>query len=226
MKILIACEESQAVCKEMRRLGHEAYSCDIIGCSGGHPEWHIMGDVLPLIDGDCRFTTMDGEEHEIDGQWDMLIAHPPCTYISNAGACRLYPKKGILDEERLRKGIKAKDFFMRFYYAKCKRIAIENPIPSTVFCMPPYDQKIQPFHYGHPYKKTTCLWLKNLPKLTPTNIVEPTGYWVQPGGRTWAIAKNNGSYTTTGHRDAKTRSKTFPGIARAMAEQWAGQAEK
>lgn len=137
MRILIACEESQAVTIEMRRLGHEAYSCDIQDCSGGHPEWHIKGDALKLINGNCRFQTMDGAWHEIVGKWDMLIAHPPCTFLSNAGACRLYPKKGQIDMARYAKGIEAKEFFMAFYNADCPRIAVENPMPSSVFELPP-----------------------------------------------------------------------------------------
>ncbi len=187
MKILIACEESQAVCKEMRRLGHECYSCDIIECSGGHPEWHIMQDVLPLLNGNCTFKTMDETEHTIDGKWDMIIAHPPCTYLSNAGARFLYPK-GILNEDRLRKGIMAKDFFMAFYYANCEKVAIENPVPSSVYMMPKYFQSIQPYQFGHPFKKKTCLWLKGLPTLIPTNIVESpqstkiAGNWFNKGG--------------------------------------------
>ena len=214
MKILIACEESQAVCKEMRRLGHECYSCDIIECSGGHPEWHIMQDVIPLLNGNCTFKTMDGIEHTISEKWDMIIAHPPCTYLSNAGARFLYPK-GILNEERLRKGIMAKDFFMAFYYANCEKIAIENPVPSSVYMMPKYSQAIQPYQFGHPFKKKTCLWLKGLPSLSPTNIVE-----------TPQSTKIAGNWFNKGGKDRqRNRAKTFPGIARAMAEQWAGQAE-
>ena len=214
MKILIACEESQAVCKEMRRLGHECYSCDIIECSGGHPEWHIMQDVLPLLNGNCTFKTMDGAEHTIDRKWDMIIAHPPCTYLSNAGARFLYPK-GILNEERLRKGIIAKDFFMAFYYANCDRTAIENPIPSSVYMLPKYSQTIQPYQFGHPFKKKTCLWLKGLPNLKPTNIVETAqstkiaGNWFNKGGK----------------ERQRNRAKTFSGIAKAMADQWAGKAD-
>ena len=214
MKILIACEESQAVCKEMRRLGHECYSCDIIECSGGYPEWHIMQDVIPLLNGNCTFKTMDGIEHTISEKWDMIIAHPPCTYLSNAGARFLYPK-GILNEERLRKGIMAKDFFMAFYYANCEKIAIENPVPSSVYMMPKYSQAIQPYQFGHPFKKKTCLWLKGLPSLSPTNIVE-----------TPQSTKIAGNWFNKGGKDRqRNRAKTFPGIARAMAEQWAGQAE-
>ena len=111
MKVLVACEESQTVCTAFRKLGHEAYSCDIQECSGGHPECHIMQDVIPLINGNCTFTTCDGAVHTIDSKWDMLIAHPPCTYLSNAGASRLYPKKGILNTERYQKGLEAKFFF-------------------------------------------------------------------------------------------------------------------
>ena len=215
MKILIACEESQAVCKEMRRLGHECYSCDIIECSGGHPEWHIMQDVLPLLNGNCAFKTMDGIEHSIVGKWDMIIAHPPCTYLSNAGARFLYPK-GILNEDRLRKGIMAKDFFMAFYYANCEKVAIENPVSSSVYMMPKYTQAIQPYQFGHPFKKKTCLWLKGLSNLTPTNIVE-----------TPQSTKIAGNWFNKGGKDRqRNRAKTFPGIARAMAEQWAGQVQE
>ena len=131
MKILIACEESQTVCVEMRKLGHEAYSADIQEPSGGHPEWHILGNVLPLINGFCSFTTMDGMYHEIPGKWDLLIAHPPCTYLSAAGACNLV-RYGKLNHERFQNGLLAKDFFLQFYYANCDHICIENPAPLKV----------------------------------------------------------------------------------------------
>lgn len=217
MKILVACEESQEVCKAFREKGHQAYSCDIIECSGGHPEWHIMEDVLPLLDGTCTFKTMDGVSHFIDGRWDMIIAFPPCTYLSNAGACRLYPKKGQLDEERYQKGLEAKEFFMSFYNADCPRIAIENPVSSRVFEMPPHSQEIQPYMFGHPYTKKTRLWLKGLPQLTPTDLVEPIAPYVPAGtGR-----KDRSKYGAAKRgEDAKNRSKTFSGIAKAMAEQW------
>lgn len=218
MKILVACEESQRVCQAFRDKGHEAYSCDILEPSGGHPEWHILGDATPLVNGNCAFTTMDGTSHTIDGKWDLLIAHPPCTFISNAGVRFLYPKgKGILNEERLRKGIEATHFFLRFWYADCDRIAVENPIPSTVYGLPKYNQIIQPYMFGHPLQKKTCLWLKNLPKLTPTNLVPKdqcqstkiAGNWFNKGGK-----ERQGN-----------RAKTFTGIAKAMAEQW-GQLEQ
>ena len=149
MKVLVACEESQRVCNAFRKLGHEAYSCDIIECSGGYPEWHILGDALNVINGNCDFTTQDGEKHTIIGKWDLLIAHPPCTYLTNA----------------------SKEFFMKFINADCDRICVENPVPLKIVNLPPYTQIIQPWQFGHPYSKRTCLWLKGLPKLEPTNII-------------------------------------------------------
>jgi len=193
MKILVACEESQAVTIELRKLGHEAYSCDIMDCSGGHPEWHIKGDVL----------------EQLDKGWDMMIAHPPCTYLSNAGARFLYPK-GILNQERLALGMEAKDFFMQLLNAPIEKIAVENPVQSTVFGIQKYNQVIEPYEYGHPFKKKTCLWLKNLPKLVPTNIL--------PKPESTKVA---GNWFNKGGKDRqKNRSKTFPGIAKAMADQW------
>ena len=209
MKVLVACEESQRVCIAFRKKGHESYSCDIVECSGGHPEWHIKQDVLPLIGGDCKFTTCDGELHTISGKWDMIIAHPPCTYISNAGARFLYPK-GVLNEKRLRKGCEAKEFFMAIYNADCEKICVENPIPSKVFELPEYSQTVQPYEHGHPFKKKTCLWLKNLPLLKPTNIVDAR-----------ESTKIAGNWFNKGGKDRqKNRAKTFEGIAEAMAEQW------
>ena len=171
MNILVACEESQRVCAAFRKRGHRAFSCDILECSGGHPEWHIQGDVLPLLNGNCTFSTMDGNTHTQEGRWDMIIAHPPCTYLSNAGARFLYPK-GMLNEDRLRKGIEASHFFMAFYYADCEKICIENPTPSTVYMLPSASQAIQPYQFGLPFKKRTLLWLKGLPLLAATNEVE------------------------------------------------------
>ena len=217
MKILVACEESQAVTIELRKLGHEAYSCDIIEPSGGHPEWHIQQDVLPLLDGKCEFKTVDGTLHNISDRWDMIIAFPPCTYLSNAGACRLYPQKGVLNKERYQKGLQAKDFFMQIYNADCERIAIENPVSSKIFNMPLHTQEIQPYQFGHPYTKKTRLWLKGLPLLIPTNIVEAISPYVPAGtGR-----KDRSKYGAAKRgEDSKNRAKTFPGIAKAMAEQW------
>lgn len=136
MNILVACEESQEVCKRFREKGHVAFSCDIQKCSGGHPEWHILGDVTGLVDGCCEFQTQDGVHHEIGSKWDMIIAFPPCTYLSNAGACRLYPTKGQVNVTRLLQGFDAKAFFMMFYTADCPKIAIENPVSSKIFHMP------------------------------------------------------------------------------------------
>ena len=208
MKILVACEESQAVTIELRRLGHEAYSCDIQECSGWHPEWHIKGDVLPLLNGDCEFNTMDGERHAISGRWDMIIAFPPCTDLAVSGA-RHFAKKRA--DGRQQASI---DFFMKFANAHCDRIAIENPvgIMSTHFRKP--DQIINPWQFGHPETKKTCLWLKNLQPLEETENVY--AYMMT------LPEKERSRIHWMGSGHAKERSKTYPGIARAMAEQWAG----
>ena len=226
MKVLVACEESQRVCIEFRKRGHEAYSCDIQDCSGGHPEWHIKGDVLKLIYPDVwisslepdiedemygEFQTSDGKWHELPPKWDLIIAHPPCTYLSNAGARFLYPK-GVLNEERLKLGLEAKSFFMKFYNADCPKIVIENPIPSKIFGLPPYTQTIQPYEFGHPFQKKTCLWIKGVQPLKPTDIVS------EENRQSTKIA---GNWFNKGGKDRqKNRAKTFPGIAKAMAEQW------
>ena len=211
MKVLIACEESQRVCTAFRERGHKAYSCDIIDQSGGHPEWHIMQDVLPLLNGGCEFETTDGTRHKIDGKWDLIIAHPPCTFLSNAGARFLYPK-GVLNNERLKKGLAAKEFFMEFYNADCEKICIENPIPSKIYGLPKYTQTIQPYEYGHAFSKKTCLWVKGLPVLEPTDIVP------KEKRQSTKIA---GNWFNRGGKDRqRNRAKTFPGIAKAMAEQW------
>lgn len=222
MRVLVACEESQTVTIELRRLGHEAYSCDIIPCSGGHPEWHIMGDALAIINGRCSFTTMDSVQHEIIGTWDLLIAHPPCTYLTNAGARHLW-KGGVLNQERYAKGMEAKAFFMAFLNADCPRIAVENPTPSKVFELPPVTQYIQPYEYGHEYTKRTGLWLVNLQPLKPTNIVKPIATWCPSGSYSHKHGNQHRGMFTTDR--AKNRSKTFPGIAKAMAECWAGGTE-
>jgi hypothetical protein len=203
MKILVACEESQKVTIELRILGHEAYSCDVELCSGGHPEWHLQQDVTPLL----------------KQQWDMIIAFPPCTYLTNAGARHLW-KNHKLNEERYKKGLEARDFFMRFYNADCERIAIENPTPSKIYELPEKSQVIQPWQFGHPYTKRTQLWLKGLPLLIPTNIVEPLLTWCPSGSYSH---KHNDKHKGVFTKDrAKNRSKTFAGIAKAMASQWAG----
>ena len=235
MQILVACEESQAVTTELRRLGHEAYSCDIQECSGDHPEWHIMEDVLPLLNGDCVFKTVDGLEHVIIDKWDMLIAFPPCTHLAVSGA-RHFEKKR--EDGRQREGI---EFFCRFLTADCDRIAIENPIGimsgdyvsqwfpdlAEAYGLPKKpDQIIQPYEYGDPHKKSTCLWLKGLPLLRSTEIVEPDLIQYEcKNGKTVTFSRHMVQGFKTDER-AKSRSKTSPGIARAMAEQWAGPADK
>lgn len=220
MKILVACEESQAVTIELRRLGHEAYSCDIIECSGGHPEWHIKGDVLPLINGSCTFQTMDGASHTVLGSWDMLIAHPPCTYLSNAGARWLY-SGGKLNVQRYARGLEAKAFFMSILTANCPRIAIENPIPSKVYALPNCTQIVQPYEFGHPWSKKTCLWLKGLDPLKPTDIVDNYKPYCSSGSYSYTHDPRFKGASRKGGA-AKSRSKTFYGITKAMAEQWAG----
>lgn len=236
MKIFVGCEESQAVTIELRKLGHEAYSCDIIECSGGHPEWHVRWDALALINGNCTFMTDDGELHRIDGKWDMIIAFPPCTHLAVSGA-RHFEKKRA--DGRQREGI---EFFCQFLNADCERIAIENPLgiisgdyipkhfPDIAekygFPRKP-SQIIQPYEFGDPYKKTTCLWLKGLPLLTPTNIVEVCDIrqYVMKRGKNVGKVATFSDWINKGGKERQTnRSKTFPGIARAMAEQWAGEA--
>lgn len=221
MRVLVACEESQVVTKELRRLGHEAYSCDIIECSGGHPEWHIMQDVLPLLDGDCEFVSADGQAHTVEGRWDMIIAFPPCTYLSNAGARHLW-KGHVLNEERYKKGLEAKAFFMRFLNADCEKIAVENPVPSKIFELPEKTQVIQPWQFGHPFTKRTQLWLKGLEPLQPTDIVQPEKTWCPSGSYSGKHGdKHRGMFTKD---RAKNRAKTFEGIGKAMALQWGGLA--
>lgn len=244
MRVLVACEESQEVCKAFRELGHEAYSCDIQPCSGGHPEWHIQGDALNLIGGrkatlfrtleeyHYKFQTMDGREHVLPLTWDLIIAHPPCTYLTVSGNAYFSEEKyGDKAKARKVEREKAADFFMRFINADCDHIAVENPVGcmSTRYRKP--DCIIQPFQFGHPYSKTTCLWLKGLPKLQPTNVLQkPDSGWENQqitrdgryggyGGK-WGCRKD-GKWLRYGDPAVKReRSKTFPGVARAMAEQW------
>lgn len=217
-KILIACEESQTVCKAFRSKGLEAYSCDIQKPSGGHPEWHIFGDALITLQGGI-ITTMDGKNHYI-GAWDLVIAHPPCTYLAVTGNrwfnISLYGEKAV---QRYKDREEAVDFFMQFVKCKSPKVAIENPIGyiSTAYKKP--TQIIHPYMFGDPARKATCLWLKGLPKLTPTDIVEPEIIHYKNGKGTddpWHME----TMKLTPTERAKARSKTFPGIARAMAEQW------
>ena len=222
MNVLVACEESQEVCKAFRAKGHRAFSCDIQECSGGHPEWHIQGDVLPLLNGNCTFRTEDAQTHTQDGKWDLIIAHPPCTYLSNAGANSLYKKingKSWVNFERYKQGLEGKAFFMRMLNADCDRVAVENPIPSMIYELPKYSQVIQPYEFGHPYSKKTCLWLKGLPPLFPTEIVSDYVPYTCSGMYTKTHDPKYKGVSRAGGA-AKVRSKTFSGIAKAMAEQW------
>lgn len=201
MRVLVACEESQAVCIAFRNAGHEAYSCDILPCSGGHPEWHIQDDVL---------------KHLNDG-WDLMIAHPTCTYLANSGVCWLWNKDGSPNDDRWENMSDGIEFFKRLLNADIPLIAVENPIPhkyANELIGRKYDQLIQPYQFGHPESKATCLWLNGLPKLQPTNDVKEI--WKQlPKSEAQRI-----HYMSPGPERAKLRSKTFHGIAAAMAEQW------
>lgn len=219
MKILVACEESQRVCTAFRLGGHEAYSCDVEECSGGHPEWHIQQDVLPLLNGNCKFTTMNGVEHSIVGKWDMILAFPPCTYLTNAGAVRMRVD-GIIQKDRYDNAMKAKEFFMCFYNADCDKICIENPTPMKIVELPQYTQAIQPWMFGEKYTKRTCLWLKGLPELKPSVTEKPDGVTPYVNGGYKDANGNYRRFQGRNERDSKTRAKTFPKIARAMSKQW------
>ena len=229
MRVLVACEESQRVCNAFREKGHNAFSCDILPCSGGHPEWHIQGDVLKILNpyelpfgGEViEFRTMDGADYVIK-KWDLIIACPPCTYLTVTGNrwfnVDRYGEKAIRRHKDREEAIK---FFMAFANADCERIAIENPvgIMSSEWRKP--NQIINPWQFGDAFEKKTCLWLKGLPELTPTNIIEI------PPRKKFDSGKSMPSWYAEAWRlpkeeRAKLRSKTFPGIARAMAEQWGG----
>lgn len=205
------------VCKAFRSLGHEAFSADLQVCSGGHPEWHVVGDCLQLLDGDCEFTTQDGRRHRQLGEWQLLVAHPPCTYMSAAGARWMYPEAGLLSEERLARAMRARDFFFLLYNAKCRYIAIENPRPLSVVGLPRPTTVVQPYEFGDAFSKATYLWLKNLPPLMPTLICSahrtflPSNTGGRKMGHKWSLGVAH---------TAKARAKTFQGIASAMALQW------
>lgn len=196
MRILIACEESQTVCKAFRERGHEAYSNDIQDCSGGHPEWHLKMDVFEAV---------------ALKEWDLMIAHPPCDHLSKAGAAHWKkPHKQLLQQESL-------EFVRRLMDSGIPKICLENPVGKINTAIRKPDQKIHPYQFGDPYTKETCFWLKNLEPLVPTNIVEPIANWVKPGN----IRKRKFADVPEGAKgDKKLRSKTFEGIAKAMAEQW------
>ena len=220
MKVLVACEESQRVCMAFRAKGHEAYSCDIIECSGGHPEWHIQGDALKIINGKCEFETADGMKHHIASKWDLLIAHPPCTYLTVTGNRWFNVERyGDKAKKRITDREEAVQFFMAFVNADCDHIAIENPVGhmSTRFRKP--DQIIQPYQFGEPFEKQTCLWLKGLPQLIQTNVVQPPERVKFDSGKSMPKWYADAWHLPREER-ARERSKTFEGIAKAMADQW------
>lgn len=200
MKILLACEESQRVCIEFRKLGHDAFSCDIKPCSGGHPEWHIQGDVSEIL----------------KIKWDMIIGFPPCTYLCRSSAVRMFSSPGVICPDRYEKAMKARAFFMSIYNADCPRIAVENPVALKCVDLPAPSQVIEPYQFGDPFSKKTCLWLKGLPPLKHTKICLEHRPFIN-GGTLGKIHKTKEyEYANNG----TTRSKTFPGIAAAMATQW------
>lgn len=227
-KVLIACEESQRVCTAFRELGHEAYSCDIQEPSGGHPEWHILGDVLKVLNPDdwnsgndrvyhgIVFTTMAGEQVFIDGKWDLIVAHPPCTYLSCAATQMHSLKRRSYEQinERMFDRINSMCFFIKLATADCDRIAIENPVGVMNSAYRKPEQIIEPYWFGEPFKKKTCLWLKGLPLLHATNLLDKDN--------AENTMKHGNWFNTGGKERQKNRSKTFIGIAKAMAEQWGG----
>lgn len=218
--ILIACEESQRVTTEFRKKGFNAFSCDIISTSGNYPEYHIKQDVLPLLNGNCIFTTEDGTIHNIMGKWDLIIAHPPCTYLCLSGQkhcnVNLYGDKA---RERIKERDKAIEFFMHFVNADCEKIAIENPVGVMTRYYRKPDQYIQPLMFGEGCSKKTGFWLKNLPLLKPTKIVKQE-FHISSSGRKWDKWFFESSCISDLKERSKFRSKTFKGIAEAMAEQW------
>ena len=219
MKVLVACEESQRVCVEFRKLGHEAYSCDIEPCSGGYPEWHIQDDVLPLLNGNCDFKTVKGDTHHLIGKWDLIIAHPPCTRLCNSGQRWLYWGCKEYREKKRKEQNEAIEFFMQFVNADCEKIAIENPsgIMSTIYRKP--DCIYNPYDFeGETECKKTCLWLKGLPQLKATRSTP-----LPKEERTQGIWKghfNGKAYSWNSQECTRLRSQTPIGVAKAMAEQW------
>lgn len=227
MKVLVCCEESQVVCNAFREKGHEAYSCDIIDCSGGHPEWHIKQDVLPLLNGNCDFKTSDGVIHLILGKWDLIIAHPPCTYLSFAGNRHFNVERyGDKALERIHKRDLAADFFMKFINADCEKIAVENPVGYMNSFYRSPDCIVHPYYFASSddtenyQMKRTCFWLKGLPGLIyERNKPKPFPSYIDKSGtykkRYFTESISGGSLAAQ-----RLRSKTFSSVAAAMAEQW------
>ena len=233
MKVLVACEESQAVTKEFRALGHEAYSCDILDCSGGCPQWHIKNDVLSVLNGNCQFVTMDGQWHLVS-KWDMIIAFPPCTYLTNAGTRQFSLKCNSVEKvaQRTDKRLHAAEFFMKIVNADCKKIAIENPVGYMNSAYRKPDQIIQPYFFADSIydcdnyvQKRTCLWLKGLPRLKYSDSIpkpQPLKIRQCNDGQIKKITWCESVSCKGGQAErARIRSKTFPGVAHAMAIQWA-----
>lgn len=221
MNILVACEESQAVSIAFRLKGHNAYSCDVINCSGGHPEFHIKQDVISLLNGHCTFVTMDGTSHSINKQWDMIIAFPPCTYLTFAGNQMLSEKLRTAEQIAYRKKQRslAAQFFLSFINANCKKIAVENPLGYMSTFYRPADQIIHPYYFGDNEMKRTCLWLKGLPCLTPIKFYsKPEPLYKRKNGKNVYFVE--GCSARNNSERQLLRSKTFPGIAAAMASQW------
>ena len=223
MRALVACEESQVITIELRKRGWEAYSCDIMECSGGHPEWHIQYDALKILNGHCIFVTEDGSYHQINSKWDLIIAHPPCTYLTVTGNRWFNVEKyGEKAKQRIKDREEAIEFFMKFANADCDHICIENPvgIMSTSWRKP--DQIIQPYEFGDPVEKKTCLWLIGLDPLVPTNVVTPPPRVQFSSGKTMASWYAEAFHLPKEER-SKIRSKTFPGIGEAIADQFTKQ---
>lgn len=225
MKILVACEESQAVTKELRKLGHEAYSCDILPCSGGHPEWHIQQDVLPLLNGRCSFKTMDGIEHSVDGKWDLIIAHPPCTRLCNSGQRWMYWGDEEYRLKKKKEQEEAVDFFFKFTKADCPRIAIENPmgIMSSLYRKPDFTYNPYDFENETECKKTGIWLIGDIQPLKPTRKEQLPKEQRTQG--IWRAHFGDKKLAWNDPETAKLRSKTPVGVAKAMAEQWAGQCD-
>ena len=198
-QVLIACESSQVLCSAFRKLGHEAYSCDIVPCYGEHPGWHIQADAREVVLGRSVFTLQNGDRVSVPGFWSLIIAHPPCTMLTHAGAVQFANGSHTMEDV-----LQAANFFLTMLAAPCPMVAVENPAPLKVAQLPPYDQIVNPYDFGHKFSKRWCLWLRGLPPLLPTH----------------ARVLNHVSYLDHCSNRPRRRSHTFSGVADAMAEQW------
>lgn len=222
--VLVACEESQVVCKAFRKLGHNAFSCDLLECSGGMPGFHILGDCRTVLSPrfnendltyNIRFITQSGDCYQVP-KWDLIIAHPPCIFLSKAGARWLYAG-GVLNEERYIKGLAAKQLFFDIWEADCPRVCIENPTPLKVFSLPSPSQIVQPYLFDEPYSKRTLLWERGLPLLLPTVIRSDYVPYCPSNTSLHSRGAGGSKGVASSSRD---RSRTFEGVAAAMASQW------